>query len=943
MDSLMRTIEENCVGCNKCILSCPVDDANISYVIGNINKVHINAERCIMCGKCLDICDHNARDFKDDTESFIEDLKKGINIAVIAAPSTKLNFKNYKRLIGFLKSIGIKKAFDVSFGADITTWAYLKVLKEENFESIISQPCPAIVNYIQKYEHSLLEKLAPIQSPAMSLGIYLKKYKKNEARLCFLSPCVAKTSEIRDENAPRYISYNVTFRKLKEYIASHGIDLDKYEEEELEFPADGLGDTYSSPGGLSENIRLYDKSLWIKQVEGVESVYRYINEYSRRSSRKQSLPRLVDALNCPGGCNIGTAACRDVDITDIDEVANTLKQKKLNSRVEKEVEKIAGLFDKELNINDFKRNYTAEDIIESKEPSDEEYNQIFNDMEKKAGDSRSINCNSCGYRSCHHMAKAIFNGFNHKENCIYYSSKMAMKKLELEQRNEAIEVLLEEVLLKSKELFEANERLKELDKIKSDFISTVSHELRTPLTSVMGFAKIIKKKFEDVIVGEIKTEDKKIIRTIGQVQDNLDIIVSEGERLTILINDVLDIAKMEAGKTEWKTEQLSVMEIVDRATAATFALFEQKGLKLNKYVEENLPEIMGDRDRLIQVIINLISNAVKFTDTGTVTCEAVLENGMVKISVADTGIGIAEKDIPQVFEKFKQVGDTLTDKPKGTGLGLPICKQIVEHHGGNISVESTLGRGSVFSFSIPAIKESLAQEARTVKDNVVKKLKEHVATTIPVDAGSKRILVVDDEESIRKLLRQEFEDEGYYVEEAKDGIEAIDMIKAAVPDVIILDVMMPMMNGFDVAAVIKNDPRTKNIPIIILSIVEDRERGFNIGVDRYLTKPININELMKEVELLISYGRTRKKVLVVNEDEPTIKTLTSVLESKGFIVAEARTYDEYVEKMEAVKPNMIFVDSKFAASHQISRTLKFQKDLEEVLIVVYSDPDNLPL
>ncbi len=251
------------------------------------------------------------------------------------------------------------------------------------------------------------------------------------------------------------------------------------------------------------------------------------------------------------------------------------------------------------------------------------------------------------------------------------------------------------------ELQHARQAAEAANQAKSAFLATTSHELRTPLTSVLGFAKISKKRFEEVIVPAIASDDRKVQRAVQQVNDNLDIIVSEGARLTALINDVLDLAKIEAGKVDWNMQPVFAQEIVDRAAAATAALFETKNLTQRVEVEPNLPGTVGDRDRLIQVVINLISNAVKFTDHGSVTCRARHENGQLLISVTDTGLGIAPQDHERVFEQFVQVGDTLTEKPKGTGLGLPICKHIVEHHGGHIWVESELGRGSTFSFTLP--------------------------------------------------------------------------------------------------------------------------------------------------------------------------------------------------------------------------------------------------
>jgi signal transduction histidine kinase/ligand-binding sensor domain-containing protein len=236
---------------------------------------------------------------------------------------------------------------------------------------------------------------------------------------------------------------------------------------------------------------------------------------------------------------------------------------------------------------------------------------------------------------------------------------------------------------------------------KSIFLSNVSHELRTPLTSVLGFAKIIKKRLEERVFPLVPTNDGKAQHAITQVSENLDVVMIEAERLTALINNVLDLAKIEAGKVEWNMTTVAVPEIIGRASAATASLFEPNGLHFTKQITPDLPQIIGDQDKLIQVVINLISNAVKFTEKGSVTCRAERKNSEIVISVSDTGIGISAEDQPKVFEKFTQVGDTLTDKPKGTGLGLTICKEIVEHHGGRIWVESELGKGSTFSFALP--------------------------------------------------------------------------------------------------------------------------------------------------------------------------------------------------------------------------------------------------
>jgi signal transduction histidine kinase len=254
------------------------------------------------------------------------------------------------------------------------------------------------------------------------------------------------------------------------------------------------------------------------------------------------------------------------------------------------------------------------------------------------------------------------------------------------------------------ELREANERLKEMDNMKTDFLSTVSHELRTPLALVLGFTRIINKKLEGVIFPFVRVENSKIHKSIRQVRDNLHTIVSEGNRLTDLINDLLDITKIEAGKVEWETETLSVAEIIEQAAAITSSSFEENELELIRDVQDGLPKVVGDKNRIVQVMINLISNAVKFTEKGSVTCRARWINNEIMISVIDTGTGIDEVNQERIFEKFGQLRDTIADRPRGTGLGLPICKEIVGHYGGRIWVESEQGKGSTFSFTLPCSK-----------------------------------------------------------------------------------------------------------------------------------------------------------------------------------------------------------------------------------------------
>ena len=495
------------------------------------------------------------------------------------------------------------------------------------------------------------------------------------------------------------------------------------------------------------------------------------------------------------------------------------------------------------------------------------------------------------------------------------------------------------VAIHNAKLFEdarlARAAAEEADATKSSFLSTVSHELRTPLTSVLGFAKIIRRRLEERLFPLIPEVDRKVQMAKRQVIDNLDVVVSEGERLTKLIDDVLDLAKIEAGKFTWNMGKTSISDVIERAIAATASLLEPKKLRLIRDVAPDLPDVNGDQHRLIQVVINLISNAVKFTDSGCVALSAHLRGEDIEVGVADSGIGIAPGDQQKVFEKFKQVGDTLTDKPKGTGLGLPICKEIVEYHGGRIWVESEPGEGSKFSFTIPVIGLPAQLELLPARRSVdIEKLVRQLRETVPThQQRDKFVLVVDDDPNIRSLLQQELTEAGYVVRLAEDGRKALALIREETPGLIILDVMMPEMNGFDVAAVLKNDPATMDIPIIILSVVEDKERGYRLGVDRYLTKPIDTASLFREVDALLDQGKSKKKVMVVDEDASTIRTLTDVLQTRGYEVVESNG-KELVSRAVVSKPDIIILSS-ILSSNEAVRSLRFEKGMENVLFLIY--------
>lgn len=277
--------EENCVGCNKCIRVCPVSTANTAFIKEGKIKVRVNQEDCIRCGRCIDACDHSSRYFMDDTERFFYDLAKGKKISLVTAPAIKVNFPEYKRLFSYLKLKGVQMIYDVSLGADITTWGYLKAIKERKLDSIIAQPCPAVVIYIEQNMPELMDKLSPIHSPMMCTAIYMKKYKEITDSIAFLSPCIAKIDEIKDKNTYGYIEYNVTFKQLLDYLEAHEINLNGYDEKDFDDLECGLGFLYSRPGGLKENVEARFPGAWVRQIEG-DHIFDYFEDYLERIRTK---------------------------------------------------------------------------------------------------------------------------------------------------------------------------------------------------------------------------------------------------------------------------------------------------------------------------------------------------------------------------------------------------------------------------------------------------------------------------------------------------------------------------------------------------------------------------------------------------------------------------------------------------------------------------------
>lgn len=464
---------EYCVGCNKCINVCSAMGACISTEADRNGKSRINVDpaRCVGCGACFDACEHGAREYHDDTEAFLRDLADGEPISLLIAPSFRANYpEEYERVLGGLKELGVRHFINVSFGADITTWGYLRYIQEHDFTVGISQPCPAVVTYIEKYIPQLLPSLFPVQSPLMCAAIYARKEMGIRDRFAFLSPCIAKKLEIEDPENAGLVDYNVTFHHLMEVIRDQELYGDPVTDE-VEY---GLGSMYPMPGGLKDHVRWFlGDGVFIRQIEGERHMYEYLQAHAQSIANKEIPFLFIDALNCENGCLCGTATDPELSATDealfhLLAIREEVKKDDGESAVsrnllpQQRLELLNRQFEN-LDLSDYLRHYrdlSAE--CEVLIPNPEELEAIFQSMGKHTFEARHINCTSCGYNTCMDMATAIHNGFNHRDNCVHYlKDTVETEHLHLiyqAQHDEMLDIFNRQyamdLLLKSKEIWD---------------------------------------------------------------------------------------------------------------------------------------------------------------------------------------------------------------------------------------------------------------------------------------------------------------------------------------------------------------------------------------------------------------------------------------------------------------------------------------------------------
>ncbi len=460
----------------------------------------------------------------------------------------------------------------------------------------------------------------------------------------------------------------------------------------------------------------------------------------------------------------------------------------------------------------------------------------------------------------------------------------------------------------------AADELREADRIKSQFLANMSHELRTPLNSIIGFSRVIMKGIDGPV-------------TEQQHQD-LSAIYASGQHLLGLINDILDLSKIEAGKMELTVEEMNITDTINSVLSTALGLLKDKPVKLKQESEPNLPTIRADPMRLRQVLLNLISNASKFTTEGSITVSAAphtSDNGQkeVMISVTDTGPGISPEGQKKLFLAFSQVDSSATRATGGTGLGLSICRLLVDMHGGRIGVHSVEGQGSTFHFTIPIFHQPIVESA---------------------EGEGKVILCIDDDPLVINLYERYLKPKGFQVVAVTNPANAKESIKRFKPYAVTLDIMMPDIDGWSVLEAIKADPETRNTPVIICSITEEDEKGFSLGAADYLVKPIGEEDLMTALNRINGNGGITE-VLIIDDSPDDLRLMGKIIsEHSQFHPILAEGGENGWEILKTERPSAVILDLFMPDldGFAILERLRTTPELRDIPVLVVSGVDLSP-
>lgn len=470
------------------------------------------------------------------------------------------------------------------------------------------------------------------------------------------------------------------------------------------------------------------------------------------------------------------------------------------------------------------------------------------------------------------------------------------------QQNEDLDRLAAELAEAKKIEERRSAEIEAAARLKSEFLANFSHEIRTPLNGILGYCDLV-----------LREEGQRLT---PHGRRDLNVIKSNAKTLLALINDILDLSKIEAGRVEIVNEQVDMVQLVDECTSTVREVLRGKEVELRSIIAPRAADAFTDSLKIRQVLLNLLSNAAKFTDNGEIVVTLTDEGSTLVIQVEDTGSGIPTDQLPIIFDKFRQVDGSSSRRVGGTGLGLAIVREVSHVLGGKVSVTSTLGRGSTFTVELPNAIDGRGRPSRPVPNPA-----QTAVAAAPEDAV---VLVIDDDPMVHTLLRGHLEESGFRIISAADGIEGLTLAREHKPTVIILDIHLPKLDGWGVLQRLKSEPGLANTPVIMLSVEEQRARAFSFGACDYLVKPVEPERLVHVVRKSIIPGTG--DILIVDDDAGTREVVSRSLRRAGFTTIEAKNGEEALLRARVVAPAMVVLDLLMPGidGFEVLRTLRGQ-------------------
>ena len=492
---------------------------------------------------------------------------------------------------------------------------------------------------------------------------------------------------------------------------------------------------------------------------------------------------------------------------------------------------------------------------------------------------------------------------------------------QLEQSNRKLKDYGAVIAAKTQALQEHTAALETAARAKDEFLANMSHELRTPLNAIIGFSE-----------GLLERADRHPLS--DHQKDRLAKINKSGEHLLVLINRILDTASIEAGKTQVNPISFDLETLVGEISSMAEEFIKGKPqVRYTIDVEKGLPLIFSDRDMLKQILINLISNAAKFTEQGSIKFWVRRNGQTILFSVEDTGMGIPEEHLDHVFEKFYQVPETMRGSLKGTGLGLSICRKYSSLLGGTLTLRSIEGQGSTFTLCIPIIFD---EEERKKKAQLIEEVRVQ-CLAVPADENRPKVLCIEPDPTNVMLLNDILIEEGYQVVPAFDGAEGLFLATSMHPQVIILNIMLPGLDGWEVLHRIKANPTTCYIPIIVASTVEEKKLSLYFGASDYLVKPIDKARLLDALSRVSARSRTRECNVAIVDDDPNMLRITAgVLEKEGYRAHTFTSGEEFLANLRKQRPDVAILDlvMPHIDGFQVLDALRENPDWAKIPVVV---------